>query len=88
MHLQVLPPKDSHLRGFLHCPVQKKQMGIPKCCTFFTFDGKLEKVHLLHIFQPPLCWEQVKVLVYYVKLHKRGEHNGITMNYTRKKFDQ
>jgi len=34
MHLQVLPPKDRDLRGFLHCPVQKKQMGITKCCTF------------------------------------------------------
>ena len=72
MHLQVLPPKDSHLRGFLHCPVQWKQMGITKCCTFFPFDVKLEKVHLLHIFQPLLSWEQVQVLVYYVKLHKRG----------------
>jgi len=24
MHLQILPPKDSHLRGFFHCPVQWK----------------------------------------------------------------
>jgi len=86
MHLQVLPPKDSHLRGFLHWPVQNQQTGITECCTFCPFDVKLEKGHLLHIFQPPVPWEQVKVLMYYVKPYKRGGNNGITMNYTRKTF--
>jgi len=48
MHLKVLPPKDRDLRGFLHCPVQKKQMGITKCCTFFPFDVKLESPLTAH----------------------------------------
>jgi len=59
-------------------------MGITKCCTFFPL-CKLEKVHnLLHMLQPLLAWEQVKVLVYYVKLHKKegNKKNVITINYT------
>jgi len=42
-----------------------------------------KKVHnLLHMLQPALAWEQVKVLVYYIKLHKRwGKKNVITISY-------
>ena len=61
--------------------------GHYKVLYFLSF-GKLENVHLLHIFQPPLSWEQIQVLVYYVKVHKRGKHNVITMNYTWEKCDQ
>lgn len=86
MHLQVLPSVRTVICEGFFTVLCKIKMGITKCCTFFPFDVKLEKVHSLHIFQPPLSREQVKVLVYYVKLHKRGEHNGITMNYTRKKM--
>jgi len=76
MHLQLLPPKDSNLRGFLYSPVQWKKMGIIKCCIL------LEKVHnLLHMLQPALAWEQAKVLVYYIKLHKRWKKNVITICY-------
>jgi len=40
------------------------------------------------MFQTPLSWKQVKVLVYYLKKHKRGKHNSITMKYTVEKCDQ
>ncbi len=36
-------------------------------------NNKKVQVHLLHMLQPPLAWEQVKVWVCYVKLHRNGE---------------
>ena len=37
---RLVPPYDSYLRGFIHCPVQWKQMDITKSYTFFPLESQ------------------------------------------------
>ena len=53
-----------------------------------SFLWKVRKCPLTAHISAPLSWEQTQVLVYYVKVHKRGKHNVNTMNYTQEKCEK
>ncbi|XDV26903.1 hypothetical protein PO909_030523 [Leuciscus waleckii] len=77
----VLPPKDSHLKGFFTVLCNENKWALQSVAISSLL---MWKVHLLHMLQPELAWEQNK------KLSKKNDHNmstGLSVNVKSQNLD-